>query len=170
MAASGAIRPRCSCARHRARRQRSAAFCSGVPSFSLRSRVFGAGLPGNFTREGHGASEQVAFDQACQRCPASQASSALIGLPSAHISTAFATPASRGKPLRSRRSGNDAKLHFRLADLRARRGHAIMPGHRQFQSSAKGRAMNGHHHRLGAIFNAQQHGDQIERPRCFCPR
>ena len=61
--------------------------------------------------------------------PDSSASSAPIGSPAAHISTAFATPASRGKALRSRCSRNDPQLHFRLADLRAGRGHAVMTSH-----------------------------------------
>jgi len=61
--------------------------------------------------------------------------------PNAHISTALAIPAKRGRRLCSARSGNQSDFHFRLSDLR-RRGHdAIVRGHRGLQPSTERRAV-----------------------------
>ena len=63
IAASGAIRLRCFLRAVSRAAAKIGAFCSGVPSFWLRSRVFGRGLAGDLARESHRACQQIAFDQ-----------------------------------------------------------------------------------------------------------
>ena len=95
--------------------------------------------------------------------PNLSASSALTGLPLVHISTAFAMPASLRKALSSPRAGNKAELHFRLADLGGRYRNAIVAGHRQFQSAAKSRTVNGNDHGLSAVFDLQAAMGAVQR-------
>ncbi len=96
MAASGAIMPRC----FRRAVSRAAAkmgeFSSGVPSFSLRSRVLGAGF-NRISRANAIAPASRSPSMIRSRIPNSRASRAETELPLAHISTALATPANRGR-------------------------------------------------------------------------
>ena len=69
--------------------------------------------------------------------------------------------------LRAAGAGNEAELHFRLANLRIGRGHAVVAGHGQFQSAAESGAMNGHHDWLGAVFDLQQQREQSGAGLCL---
>ena len=72
------------------------AFCSGVPNFWLISRVFGAFFPA-ISRANATAPVSKSPSISLSMIPAWSASPALMVLPFVHISTAFATPASRGR-------------------------------------------------------------------------
>ncbi len=61
-----------------------------------------------------------------------------------------------GKPLRAGGAGDDAEFHFRLADLRASDGDAIVAGHGDFEAAAESGAVNGDDHRLGAVLDFQK--------------
>ena len=58
--------------------------------------------------------------------------------------------------LRAGRAGDDAKLHFRLADLRAGHSDAVVAGHGEFEAAAEGAAVNGHDDGLAAVFDFQR--------------
>ena len=53
-------------------------------------------------------------------------------------------------------TGNDAELHFGLADFGGRHGDAVVACHGGFESSAKGGAVDGHSDGLGGIFNDEK--------------
>ena len=99
--------------------------------------------------------------------PAACASAAVTGSPvAAHLRRLGDARQSR-QTLRARRARNDAELHLRLAHLRRRNGHAVMPGHRDLESAAERRAVNRHHDRLGAILDLEQH--RVERAARLLP-
>src|SRR5260370_17204954 len=66
---------------------------------------------------------------------------------------------------------DDGELQFRLANLRTRSSHAVVAGHCQLQASAERHTVNGHNHRLRAIFDLpqqrQQAGSAILLPRSY---
>src|SRR5260370_16605148 len=64
------------------------------------------------------------------------------------------------QPLRPACARNNAELHFRLANLRTRSSHAVVAGHCQLQASAERHTVNGHNHRLRAIFDLPQQREQ----------
>src|SRR5712692_2930652 len=96
MAASGAIRLRCFLRTVSRAAAKIVAFSSGVPSFRLRSRVFGAGFAAISCAKAT-APVKKSPSISRSRIPALSASSALTGFPPVHISPAVATPASRGR-------------------------------------------------------------------------
>jgi len=96
IAAAGASRPRCFLAVASRVEEKICAFSVALPSFSLRWRVFGAGLFAT-SRANATASARASPSMIRSTIPNFKASSALIGFPVAHISTAFATPESRGR-------------------------------------------------------------------------
>jgi len=57
------------------------------------------------------------------------------------------------EPLRAFSAGNDAEVHFWLANLRRRHRHAVVPCHCQFQAAAERGAVNRHHDRLVAVLD-----------------
>ena len=108
MAASGAIKPRCFFApesRAAAKRRR---VLIGRAKLFIAVACLGRGLICDFAGESNGSCQQIALDQFVNDAK-SNASCAEMGLPSAHISRAFATPARPRKPLRSCRAGDDAQ-------------------------------------------------------------
>ena len=94
-AATGARRPRCFLAAVSRAEEKITALSAALPSFSLRSRVLGAGLPAT-SRANLTAPARRSPSMMRSMMPNFSASSALTGLPVMHISTAFATPASLG--------------------------------------------------------------------------
>ena len=65
------------------------------------------------------------------------------------------------QPLRALGAGNDPERTFGQANLGAGDGHAVVGGHGQLQAAAKGGAVDRHHDRLGAVFNAREEIVQI---------
>ena len=96
IAATGASKPRCFLAAASRAEEKIRAFSAATPSFSLRSRVFGAGLSAT-SRANAIAPARRSPSTIRSTMPHFTASSAFIGFPLTHISTAFATPASRGR-------------------------------------------------------------------------
>ena len=125
-------------------------------SFSLRSRVLGAGRSAT-SRANATAPVSKSPSMIRSTMPSARASCAGDRLAErAHLNR-FRNARQARKPLRTSRAGNDSQLHFGLSHLRRRRDHAVMAGHRYFQAAAQGLAVNRHHHGLGRIFNRQQH-------------
>ena len=62
MAARGAFRPRCLVAALSRAPAKTAVFSAVLPNLPLRSRVFGAGLTGDFSRERDCSREEIALD------------------------------------------------------------------------------------------------------------
>ncbi len=160
MAARGAIRLRCflRAVSRAAANDRRVLF--GSTQFLVALARFGSWLSGDFAGESHGALQQVAVDQlihdAGLQC--------ICGLDwiaiGAHLNC-FGDAGETGQALGARSSRNEAEFHFRLSDLRAGHGHAVVAGHGHFQAAAEGRAVNRHHHGLGAVFYFQQKREQV---------
>ncbi len=79
------------------------------------------------------------------------------------MSSALETPASRGQPLRAFRAGDDAEIHFGLADLRARDCDTIVASHGQLEPAAKRRTMDRHHDGLRAVLDALEQVVPVRR-------
>jgi hypothetical protein len=92
--------------------------------------------------------------------PQAKASFAPIGLPVAHISSAFRTPATRGRRCVPAGAGQQAELHFGRAELGRRHRHPIMAGERDFEPAAERGAVDRGDHRLRAIFDRVDHHRQ----------
>ena len=123
-----------------------------VPIASLRD-----GLRSDFAREGHGAGQagrlrSDLIDDAAARAPSAR----LIGIADRAHFDRFGDTRQARQSLRSACAGNDAELHFGLADLRVGRRDAIVAGHRDFQSAAERRAVDRHDDRLARVFNREQ--------------
>ena len=159
MAARGAIRLRCFLRAVSRAAAKIGAFCSGVPSFWLRSRVLGAGFAGDLAGESDGAFQQVAVDQLIHDAGLQRICRLDWIAVGAHLNR-FGDAGETGQALRARSSRNETEFHFRLSDLRAGHGDAVVAGHGHFQAAAESRAVNRHHHRLGAVFYFQQKREQ----------
>src|SRR6266566_598291 len=113
---------------------------------------FRRGLSRNFAREGDGTGQEIAINQTVENSRL-QGVLRLDGIAfRAHLHGLCDSGKAR-KPLRSRGARDEAKLHFRLADLRVRNSDAVMSGHRQLQAAAEGSSVNGHNQRFAAIFD-----------------
>src|SRR6266702_5040747 len=90
---------------------------------------FRRGLSRNFARERDGAGQEVAINQTVENSRL-QGVLRLDGIAfRAHLHGLCDSSKAR-KPLRSCGARDEAKLHFRLSDLRARSSDTVMPGHR----------------------------------------
>ena len=106
-------------------------------------------------REGDGASKQVAIHNMIDDAFGQRA----LGCDVLAERTHFDGRGHAAEPrqaLRASRAGDDAQQHFRLADLGAGHGHAIVAGHGEFETAAQRGAVDGAHHRLGTILDAPQ--------------
>ena len=101
--------------------------------------------------------------------PACSASSALMGRPETHISSAFSTPTRRGSRCVPFGAGNDAEVHLGLSQPGVAARHAVVAGHRQFQPAAERGAVHRHHHGLGAVLDAAEEVVHVGRPRHVAP-
>ena len=159
MAASGAIRLRCFLRTVSRAAAKIGAFCSRRAQFLIAFASFGSRLARDLAGEGHGAFQQIAFNQLVHDAGLER----VLRLDRISARTHLNRFGDAGQPrqaLRARCSWNEAELHFRLSDLRAGRSHAVVAGHGHLQAAAKGGAVDRHHHRLGAVFNLQQQREQ----------
>ena len=62
--------------------------------------------------------------------------------------------------MRAGRAGNYSEFYFRLADLGAGNGDAIVAGHRDFEAAAESCAVNGDDDWLVAVFDFQKKWEQ----------
>src|SRR6185369_4598237 len=134
--------------------------------FLIAFASFGGGLSCDLPRESDSTWQQVAVNQLIDdaglqriRCFDRIA----IG---AHFNR-FGDTGQARQALRTSCSRDEAEFHFRLSDLRAVDGDAIVAGHGHFQAAAEGGAMNRHHYRLGAVFYFQQQREQAWAGLCL---
>ena len=122
----------------------------------------GAAFIRHFARKRHGAGEQIAFDHAIDQAQLQRLGRADRLAGNAQID-------GRGHSHQARQSlgafgaGNDAEIHFGLANLRIGDRHAIVPGHGDFIAAAERGAMNGHHHGLAGVFDSRQDVVKLRR-------
>src|SRR6266704_1718617 len=90
---------------------------------------FRGGLSRNFAREGDGAGQEVAINQAVENSR-HQGVLRLDGIAFRAHFHGLCDAGKARKPLRSRSARDQAKLHFRLSDLRVWNSDAVMSGHR----------------------------------------
>ena len=88
--------------------------------------------------------------------PDCSASAALTGRPDTHIVERLLDADQPRQPLRAFGAGDDAEVHFGLAQLRVGDGHAVVAGHGHLEAAAERRAVDRHHDRLGAVLDALQ--------------
>ncbi len=100
----------------------------GVAEFFVALARFGSGLGGDFAGKGDRAGEKIAFDDAVDDAEL-QSVRGFDGIAGGAHFDGFGDACETGKTLRAGRAGNDAELYFRLADLRAGNGDAIVAGH-----------------------------------------
>src|SRR5215471_19184624 len=157
IAASGAIMPRCLLRAFWRAVRKMGALCSGVPSFSLRSRVLGAGdLAGEFD----GTRAQIAINQTIQDARGQRfAGFDRIAL-RAHLH-GFRDAGKARQALCSGGAGDNPEPYLGLADLRARVSHPIVSRHRQLEPAPKGGAVNGGDQRFRAILHLQEQLDEF---------
>ena len=130
---------------------------SAEGSLSDRSRVFG-GAPG-----------RSAFSRASDTAPATRSPSTIHSIrPARSASLGGDRPARYAhlerlldadqprQPLRALRAGDDAQVHFGLAQLGVGGGDAVVAGHGQLEAAAERRAVHRHDHRLGAVLDERQ--------------
>ncbi|HZW51147.1 MAG TPA: hypothetical protein VFF05_04750, partial [Rudaea sp.] len=123
-------------------------------------------LARDFARKGDCTGQQVALDQSIDD-PALQTLRGGNGIAlRAHLHRLGHASQPR-QALRAVRAGNQAQLHFRLAELRVLRGDAVMPRHSQFEPAAQRVAVNGHHQRLRRILDAIEQIGEAGRSRRF---
>ena len=123
----------------------------GSTQFLVALARFGSWLCGDLAGESHGAVQQVAVDQLIHDAGLQRVGCLDWIAVGAHLNC-LGDAGEAGQALRASGSGDEAEFHFRLSDLRAGRGHAVVAGHGHFQSAAERRAVNGHDDGLGAVF------------------
>ena len=145
--------------------RRSASSCAAAnsgpltvlsPRLELSSRVFRGPRP-------FASRSRVQARAPCSRSPGTRwsmiplcrASGAPIGSPWTIISSALATPASRGNRCVPPAPGIRPESYFRLAKLSRSHSHPIMAGKGDFKPSAQRVPVDGADHRLRAILKSQ---------------
>ena len=113
------------------------------------------GLGGNFFREGHRPVQQIAVDQPIDDSSLQRVARFDRSAIDAHLDC-FGDTCETREALRACGAGDEAELHFGLADLRVTGRDAVVPCHCEFEAAAEGGAVDGHDHRLGAIFDSEQ--------------
>jgi len=134
--------------------------------FLIAFASLGGGLSCDLPRESDSAWQQVAVNQLIDDAGLQRIrrfDRIAIG---AHLDR-FGDAGEARQALRTSRSRNEAEFHFRLSDLRAGDGDAIVARHGHFQAAAEGGAVNRHYHGLGAVFYFQQKREQAGAGLCL---
>ena len=77
-----------------------------------------------------------------------------------HVQRGFHAQHAR-QTLRAAGAGNQAQLDLGQRNAGARRGDAVVAAQRQFQPAPHGHAVHGGDHRLGGVFQGQDHAQQV---------
>ena len=152
MAASGAIRLRCFLRAASRAAAKIARVLLRRAQLLIALASLRSGLPRDLTREGHGTAQEIAVDQPIHD-PGIERILRLDRISAGTHFNCLGDASQTRQTLRARCSWNQAELHFRLANLRTGRRHAVVTRHGQFQAAAERGAVNRHHHRLGAVFD-----------------
>ena len=107
--------------------------------------------------------QQIAIDDLVEQTLAGNSRQQLAGHGIArydHVHRRLQTNGAR-QSLGAAGTGNQTDLDLRQRNLRAARRDAVMAAQRQLQTTAHAHAMDRDHHRLGALFDRQNQGQQI---------
>ncbi len=129
-----------------------------------RSRLFGCGAPRRTaSRAKATAAGARSPSTTASTRPDRRASSASIGRPDTHISTAFCRANQPRQPLRAFGSRHDPQVDLGQAEAGGRAGDTVVPRHRELEPAAERRAVDRHHHRLRAVLDERQELVEVRR-------